>query len=293
MKRALLLSVMVALATLVVAGTVWAQDNPPAGERPARGERPAGGERGPGGMRGMFADPMAQKTQFDKAVDGLTLTAEVKEKVAGIRKDFATKIEEASAAMKKEDATREERMAARQKVGAVVKEYTDAVKAALPEDARKKVEEAMVPPIAGSVLLKAILDNAEALKLTEEQTKSIKALAEEYKPAENDMRGMMEKMQAIRTSDKTDEEKRKETQALQAEMQKQREAQMAKDKECAEKVAKILNADQMKQAKELAAKAAPAGRRPGRERPTEQKPAETKTETKPTDSSAPKPDGLK
>lgn len=267
MKRALLVVALMAVAMVVVAGNVWAQDERPAGDRPAADRPPRGDRTAPGGgMRGGFGmmNPAAQKEQFDKAVDSLKLEGEVKDKVAGIRKEFTPKIEEALAATRKEGATREERQAAMQKLNTLMKEYTDAVKAALPEEMKKKLEEAMLPPIPAALLLTTIKENAEALKITEEQTAALKALAEEYKaPATDPMAAVMEKMQALRTSDKSNEEKAKERQDLMAEMQKINDAAAARNRECAAKVAKILNADQMKQAMELARKKMPAGRAPG------------------------------
>ena len=308
MKRTLLMAALMALAMGIVAGNLMAQDERPAGDRPAgdrpAGERPARGDRGDrgAGMRAGFGmmDPMAQKDQFDKAVDSLKLEGEAKDKVATIRKEFAPKLEEAAAAMRKEGATREERMAARQKLTALLKEYTDAVKAALPEEAKKKIEEAMLPPVPAPLLLSTIKENSETLKITEEQTTALKALAQEYKPTEDNRAAMRDKLQAIQNSDKSDEEKAKARQELMAEMQKTREAAATRDRECTAKVAKILNADQMKQALELARKKMPApGQRPARgerpaggERPArggEGAPAPAST----PDPDAPRPDGIR
>jgi Spy/CpxP family protein refolding chaperone len=142
-------------------------------------------------------------------------------------------------------------------------------------------------------VLATVKENAEALALTDEQKEKLAGLEKKYGEAPTDFSA---KMHEIRTSDKSDEEKR----AAMQELQKVREQNQVKDRECLAEVNKMLNADQQKKLAELLSKVQ-VDRRGGREgrtnpggatgeRPRRERPAGAGNTG--GDDNAPKPDGI-
>ena len=99
MKR-LVIGMALVAGVMLLCGSVMAQD------------RPARGDRGPGGgMRGMMMQtPEARKEQVTKAVAALELTAEQKEKIAPLTKEFEASFAKYLADNKEKQAAIEEEM---------------------------------------------------------------------------------------------------------------------------------------------------------------------------------------
>lgn len=231
---------------------------PPSGDPPARsgpGDKPPAAPAANAAARpriGMV-NPMGQVKLIDKAVKSLSLEGELKEKVAAIEKEYQNKFAEAMAIMRKDAPSREEKVTACEKVNALVEDYLRAVNAALPEAAQKRLQEALPAPVPTALLLAVVVENSGGLNVTKEQSAALEALRKQYPVAATDAPDFREKLAAIKKSDVGDEEKAKARQALMNEARN-------KDREGTAKVAKILDAEQMMLALDLARqRMAPAG----------------------------------
>jgi len=266
MKRLITLSAIATLALLMVAGPA-----------PAQNQRPRGQGQRASGDRMRRRPQQFNMARFRQLVGQLDLTAEQKEKVAKLSKDYEKKV----ADQRKETAAKIEGLRAKQKEarqekdkdklaelrkefgqlrGAGVeaaKGYVASVKKVLTEEQNKKLEQLQKPVPGIPLLLQAIKGKGEELKLTEEQQKKIHALAEEYKPAEGegrpaDFRALREKTRQMREDGESQEDIRKVYQ----EAQKKRTEQMAKmqkrSREFTAKLGKILEPEQMKVVMETA-----------------------------------------
>jgi hypothetical protein len=264
MKRVAIGMALVAVMLMVVADLAVAQD-----ARPRSRNRTARRVARPGAQ--------AQYDRLVKAVGQLGLEGETQEKVAKVTAESAEKMEaqkkaEADARSKmaekwkaaRESGDREALTALRQeqrelaaKGREIVKAYEAAVTALLNDGQKAKLAELTQPPIPARALLAAVKANAEELKLTEEQQKALKAVAEKYaaKDGEGDpRRAMWQKMREIRNSDKTNEEKREAQKKLREEMKKAGEASQKRDGECLAAIDKVLNEGQRKQVRTMARK---------------------------------------
>ena len=257
MKNLIALLAMVFLALLVVAGPALAQDERPRRER----TRPAGDR-----MR--MRQPQFDAARFRQLVSKLAPTAEQKEKIDKLSAAFEKK---AAEQRKKQEALRTKQREARQaeeteKVtelrqesrelraaqGESAKEYVESVKKVLTDEQKKKLEELQKPVPGIQLLLQVVKEKTEELKVTEEQQKKIKALAEEYKPAEGegqapDFRALREKIRKMREDGDSPEEIRKVSLAAQKKRIAQRANAENRSREFVAKLGKILNEDQMKQ----------------------------------------------
>lgn len=277
MKRLIILSVMAMLALLVVAGPALAQD-----ERPRR-ERTR-----PTRDRMRVRQPRLDAARFRQLVGQLDLTAEQKEKIGKLNKAFEkkaaeqrkklealrTKQREARQAEDREKLTalRQEARPLQTAQGEMTKEYVESVKKVLTDEQKKKLEELQKPVPGIPLLLQAIKDKDEELKLTEEQQKKIKALGEEYKPKEGegqapDFRALREKTRKMREDGDSQEEIRKVFQEAQKKRTEQRAKMEKRGREFVAKLGKILNEDQMKLVMAAARAKMSEQRRRGRERP--------------------------
>ena len=261
MKRLITVSAMVLLALLVVAGPALAQAERPRAQR----ARPAGDR-----MRGQ--QPGLDVARFRQLVAQLDLTGEQKEKIAALAKEFekkaaeqsketAEKAEELREKLNKarEDGDSELLAELRQKSrqlrvaqGEMDKEFVESVKKVLTEEQKKKLEELQKPVPGIPMLLQVINEKSEELKVTEEQQEKIKALAEEFKPAEgedqrSDGRALQEKTRKMREDGASQEEIRKVYQEAQKKQAEQRAKMEKRSGEFVAKLAKILKEDQMKQ----------------------------------------------
>jgi Spy/CpxP family protein refolding chaperone len=285
------------VALMAVASVAAAQDERPRRERTRRFRDQ---------VRGGRAD---QKARFDAAVDKLDLSDEQKAKVAKVREEYAGKFtaqaektKEAMEDLSKQMAEarkardREKMSQLRQKQREAMagsaelsREYAAAIKKLLTAEQVKKLEAAMLPPVPAGMLLATAARNAETLKLTEEQTAAVKKLAAEYAPpaeeqggrrgrgqVDPEIRELWQKMRELRQSGGDKEELEKLQKQLREKMQARREKAEQRNKEIAEKLGKILTAEQMEKVQTMARERARAGRerrprgdregRPGRPR---------------------------
>ncbi|MBN2584441.1 MAG: Spy/CpxP family protein refolding chaperone [Planctomycetes bacterium] len=265
MKRLIGVSLVVGLAMLMTAGSLLAQD-----ERPRR-QRPAGDtmNREPrfGGRQQMSV------AQLNRLLGQLDLNAEQKEKIAELQKTYEKKqaeqrekmaavrekMQSAGEDQEKRDAARNEMRELSTAGGESWKQLMEGTKAVLTDEQKKKFEELQQPVPSAEAVAKIIEDKAEELKLTDEQKEAVKKLSDEYKPAEgasDEQRKAMEEMRTrmreLRQSGGSQEEMGKLLQEMQAKREAEREKVDQKSREFMAKLAKILNADQMKIVSEAA-----------------------------------------
>jgi colicin import membrane protein len=271
MKRWIGVSVVAALSLFLVAEGLRAQEARPRRERPGEGATMA--------MR--QGAPQVDEEQMNRALGELNLTAEQKEKIEALRKEFQKKRAEQQGKMaalrekmreagddqeKRAEAQREMRELFAAGGADAAKKFADDVKAVLTEEQKKKFDELQRPVPAIPALLRILQDKAEELKLTDDQKESVKKLADEYKPEDSapDRRAAMqaerEKMQQLRQNNASPEEIRKAMEEIQAKRAAEAAKAQQEGREFMAKLAKILDEDQMKIVTEAAQ--AQAGRQP-------------------------------
>jgi Spy/CpxP family protein refolding chaperone len=266
--------VVMGVSMLLAACMAAAQDGPP-GPRP-EGERPALARRERLGPMGPRMTPVRMKELLAQ----LDLTSEQKEKIAALQKALEEKTEEQQKALAELRTKRQEAGQDQEKLAAVRKETAelvakneadrkklmDDIMAVLTEEQKKKFEELQRPAPAVPAIVKIIEDKAEELKLTDEQKEAVKKLAEEYKPAESTpqqreaMEATRKKMRELRESGASQDEIRKAMEEMRANQIEETVKAEQQGREFMEKLAKILNEEQMKTVKEAAQ--AQAERRP-------------------------------